>query len=60
MNCPLCSKPTLVLKTIGEDRRRECTGCGHRFTTTEVLKEDHQRQAELLEDARALAEKLAA
>lgn len=60
MNCPLCSQPSLVLKTLDTERRRECTVCKNRFTTTEVLKEEHQRQAELIEDARALAEKLAA
>lgn len=60
MNCPLCRQPSRVLTTESPDRRRECTGCKHRFTTTEVLKDEQLRQAEILKDARALAEKLAA
>lgn len=60
MNCPLCSQPSIVLKTLETERRRECTVCKNRFTTTEVLKTDHQRLEEVAQDVRALAEKLAA
>jgi transcriptional repressor NrdR len=43
MDCPHCSSPTRVLESRrAEDgaalrRRRECTGCGERFTTFERL-----------------------
>lgn len=60
MNCPICSQPSIVLKTLDNERRRECTACKHRFPTVEVLKQDHQRLQEIVEDARSLAEKLAA
>ena len=41
MECPLCNRPTRVLESrraAGGDatrRRRECSACGHRFTTFE-------------------------
>jgi len=39
MICPRCGSPTKVLRTAtaaGEvRRRRECTSCGHRISTTE-------------------------
>jgi transcriptional regulator NrdR family protein len=54
MNCPVCSRDSRVLKTTDTERRRECLGCGHRFTTKEVLKDDHQRQ----EAIRGLMQKL--
>lgn len=43
-------------------RRRQCTNeaCRHRFTTVEVLKKDHDRTQELLEDARDWANRLKA
>jgi transcriptional regulator NrdR family protein len=58
LNCPVCSQDTRVLQTRDPERRRECTACGHRFTTTEILKDDHERRGRLLEQARALAEGL--
>lgn len=58
MNCPVCNEESRVLKTEGTERRRGCTKCGHRFTTTEVLKDEHDRRERLLEDAKALAERL--
>lgn len=60
MNCPICKADSTVLKTVGAERRRECTGCKHRFTTTEVLKDEHQRREALIQDAVALAEKITA
>jgi transcriptional repressor NrdR len=59
MNCPSCGSPTRVLESRrAEDgtalrRRRECTGCGERFTTFErfqrprlyVRKRNGRRQA---------------
>ena len=57
MNCPLCDSPTKTLETRrvpdgAVRRRRECTSCGHRFTTyeravperLEVIKRDGHRQ----------------
>lgn len=41
MRCPKCSKPSEVVKVYQFDRearrRRQCTRCGHRFTTSERL-----------------------
>lgn len=58
MNCPLCRSDTVVLKKDQADRRRKCTQCGNRFTTTEVLKDEHERRERIIEDAKALAERL--
>ena len=58
MECPACQAPTRVLESRSADdgravrRRRECTGCGERFTTFErisierlwVRKRDGRRQ----------------
>ena len=58
MNCPRCDSPTSILETRKAEggaalrRRRECTKCGHRFTTYEravpealmVVKRDGHRQ----------------
>lgn len=41
MNCPLCQSVSRVLESRGSEagaatrRRRECSSCGHRFTTYE-------------------------
>jgi hypothetical protein len=41
MRCPKCSKPSEVVKVYQFEaearRRRQCTRCGHRFTTSERL-----------------------
>jgi transcriptional repressor NrdR len=58
MDCPRCNRPTRVLESRRAEsgaatrRRRECSGCGHRFTTYErgegpplaVIKRDGERQ----------------
>jgi transcriptional repressor NrdR len=58
VNCPRCESPTSILETRKSDagaalrRRRECSSCGHRFTTyeravpeiLEVVKRDGQVQ----------------
>lgn len=59
MNCEICHGDTRVLKTVDTERRRECTRCGNRFVTVEVLKEDQRRKDQLLRQAKALAEGLA-
>ena len=61
MNCPTCDGETIVVHTNGNERRRECRGdCRQRFTTVEVLKDDHQRQLEAVEVVKEAAAKLAA
>ena len=60
MNCPTCKADTYVQSTTGNERRRKCTGCGYRFTTEEVLKEELRALREVREDARELAEKIVA
>jgi hypothetical protein len=41
VRCPKCSKPSEVVKVYQfaceARRRRQCTRCGHRFTTSEKL-----------------------
>jgi transcriptional repressor NrdR len=58
VNCPRCDSPTSTLETRKSEggaalrRRRECTSCGHRFTTyeravpevLEVIKRDGHTQ----------------
>jgi transcriptional repressor NrdR len=57
VNCPRCDSPTKTLETRrvpdgATRRRRECSSCGHRFTTyeravpetLEVVKRDGHRQ----------------
>lgn len=58
MNCPHCDSATAILETRKAEhgaalrRRRECSSCGHRFTTYEravperlqVIKRDGHRQ----------------
>jgi transcriptional repressor NrdR len=58
MNCPRCDSATSILETRKAEggsalrRRRECSSCGHRFTTYEravpealvVIKRDGHRQ----------------
>lgn len=61
MKCTICKGDTVVLATDGNDRRRKCVGkCGHRFTTTEVLKDDWQRDQEAVQTVIEAAEKLKA
>jgi transcriptional regulator NrdR family protein len=48
------------VRTDGAQRRRQCTACGQRFTTIEVLKDEHQRREAIIQEAVALAEKLTA
>lgn len=60
MNCPVDGNASVVLKTLGAERRRQCTVCGHRFTTTEVLKEERQRETEAVAAVLEVAEKLKA
>jgi transcriptional regulator NrdR family protein len=58
MNCPLCAQPSIVLKTLGNERRRRCTICRHLFTTVEKLKEDERRQVAAIEAVRQAAAKI--
>ena len=46
MNCPECGEDTKVIDSreradgLTVRRRRQCKGCGHRFSTTELTAED--------------------
>jgi transcriptional regulator NrdR family protein len=62
VNCPICKAPSRVLYKGPEGRRRACTNkeCNTRFTTVEVLKDEHDRDRELLQDARDWAQRLTA
>jgi len=56
--CPVCSQPTRVLQTQATERRRECTRCGHRFVTAEILKDALKRYERIVEDGIALADRI--
>lgn len=58
VNCPVCPAGTIVLETRGDERRRKCTSCGHRFTTVEVLKEIRQLEQAAVQVVREAAERL--
>lgn len=58
MNCPVCDQKSRVLETDQTSRRRECMGCGHRFTTIEILRDADDRRRQIIEDAQALAERI--
>ena len=60
MNCPVCSHDTRVLRTDDTVRRRECVRCGHKFITAEILKDELERSKRIIEDAKALAERIQA
>lgn len=61
MKCPTCNGETVVLHTNADARRRECRGaCRQRFTTVEVLKDEHQRLQAAVEEVRQVAERLKA
>lgn len=47
-----------MLKTDDTERRRECTGCGHRFVTAEILRDELERSKRIIEDAKAIAERI--
>jgi transcriptional regulator NrdR family protein len=46
------------MKTTGVDRRRECTRCGHRFSTTEVLKDNLALHNHIIEEIKKFAERV--
>ena len=50
MNCPVCDAETCVIDTRKQidsvNRRRECTVCGHRFSTVEIDKDYYKKQIE--------------
>lgn len=59
MKCPVCSHTeTRVLRKEGNNRRRKCERCKHRWTTVEVDKQRFEREAEAVSKMRALAEEL--
>lgn len=59
MNCPKCGygySTVVDCRTTGNAkiRRRECNGCGHRFTCYEVSAEDYGMLTRLLKQARII------
>lgn len=60
MNCPTCGSESIILRTDGLNRRRRCSNqaCQQRFTTTEVMKDEHQRLQAAVEEVRQVAERL--
>lgn len=62
MKCPTCSSETYVTHKDGAERRRRCANkrCDHRFSTTEVLRDEHQRQREQVQVVLEAADKLKA
>lgn len=60
MNCPICRHESIVLRSDGHERRRRCTNakCNNRFTTVEVLKDDHERQKAAVQTVVEVAEKI--
>lgn len=60
MTCPICSHTeTRVIRKTGQDRRRECLRCGHRWTTIEVDKKRFESEAAAISKVKALAVELA-
>jgi transcriptional regulator NrdR family protein len=55
MNCPLCKADSRVLRTTGPERRRECVRCGHRWTSVEITKDEHERDKKVIETMKAVA-----
>lgn len=47
-----------MLKTDDTERRRECTGCGHKFVTSEILRDELERSRRIIADAQALADRI--
>ena len=48
MTCPVCGGDTIIINSRKPDvdrvrRRRECTACGHRFTTWEIEADELKR-----------------
>jgi transposase-like protein len=58
VNCPICSQETFIVRTDDTVRRRKCKGCGHAFTTAEVLKAELERRERIIEDAKELADRI--
>lgn len=58
MNCPVCANDTRVLRSDSGERNRECVACGHRFPTVEILKAELERSRRIIEDAKALADRI--
>lgn len=53
MNCPKCGFSYSVVKDsrntdLGKRRRRECSGCGFRYTVIEVLETEYNKYRQML------------
>jgi transcriptional regulator NrdR family protein len=51
MNCPLCHADTLVIRTDGNRRRRECVNCRYRWNTVELAEPEVNRLRRVAEVA---------
>jgi transcriptional regulator NrdR family protein len=58
VKCPVCSEPTKVVDKDGPERRRQCTGCGQKFTTQEVLKAERKREQQAVRAVLEAASKI--
>lgn len=59
MNCPKCGFAYSVVKDsrntdIGKRRRRECSGCGFRYTAIEILETEHKKYRMMLRSVEKL------
>jgi transcriptional regulator NrdR family protein len=59
MNCPKCGFAYSVVKDsrntdIGKRRRRECSGCGFRYTAIEILETEYKKYRQVLRSAETL------
>ena len=59
MNCPKCGFAYSVVKdsrntATGKRRRRECSGCGFRYTVIEILETEYKKYEQILRCAEKL------
>ncbi len=53
--CPDCGGSSCVVKTKGTRRRRQCSKCGRRWGTLEVMRCDVERFTQVVSDAVGVA-----
>jgi transposase-like protein len=58
MNCPLCHAESLVIRTDGNRRRRECVNCKYRWSTLELGEPEIRRLRRVAEAASNLTDVL--
>jgi transcriptional regulator NrdR family protein len=60
MDCPLCHADSLVIRTDGNRRRRECVNCRYRWNTVELAEPEVNRLRRVAEVASGLTDLLRA